>query len=219
MLVAVPVGHRSGSPASPAWEGPTLSTRQAARRPSATNRRDAADFEVPSLVMAGRSPSGSRAARRSLRVDTLASGSWPGGRASLRPGPPSSSAARPQAIIAAHPQRCTATLPPWKPILPLAVPHRWPRRGLRRGYAVRRRAAARPRTAPVSWLRSRSCLPIVGDNLRSSVRDTHEAFVRDRRVPCPQCSMFGQRWTSTKQCKPSKLAIYISNHTTCTIYI
>jgi hypothetical protein len=110
MLVAVPVGRRSGSPASPAWEGPTLSTRQAARRHRTTNRRDAADFEVPSLVMAGRSPSGSRAARRSLRVDTLASGSWPGGRASLRPGPPSSSAARPQAIIvltrSAAPQPC-----------------------------------------------------------------------------------------------------------------
>ena len=164
MLVAVPVGRRSGSPASPAWEGPTLSTRQAARRHRTTNRRDAADFEVPSLVMAGRSPSGSRAARRSLRVDTLASGSWPGGRASLRPGPPSSSAARPQAIIAAHPQRCTATLPPWKPILPLAVLHRWPRRGLRRGYGV-----------------TRSCLPIVGDNLWSPVRDAHEAFVSDHR--------------------------------------
>src|SRR5262249_39988654 len=39
----------------------------------ATNRREAADFEVPSPVMTGRSPSGSRTARRSLRVDTLIS--------------------------------------------------------------------------------------------------------------------------------------------------
>src|SRR5947209_15022579 len=40
---------------------------------SATNRRDAADFEVPSAAMTGRSPSGSRTARLSLRVDTLIS--------------------------------------------------------------------------------------------------------------------------------------------------
>ena len=40
---------------------------------SATNRRDAADFEVPSPAMTGRSPSGSRTARLSLRVDTLIS--------------------------------------------------------------------------------------------------------------------------------------------------
>ena len=40
---------------------------------SATNRREAADFEVPSPAMIGRSPSGSRTARLSLRVDTLIS--------------------------------------------------------------------------------------------------------------------------------------------------
>src|SRR2546430_3125263 len=40
---------------------------------SATNRREAADFEVPSPAMTGRSPSGSRTARLSLRVDTLIS--------------------------------------------------------------------------------------------------------------------------------------------------
>jgi hypothetical protein len=40
---------------------------------SATNRREAADFEVPSPVMIGTSPSGSRTARLSLRVDTLIS--------------------------------------------------------------------------------------------------------------------------------------------------
>ena len=40
---------------------------------SATNRREAADFEVPSPVMIGRSPSGSLTARLSLRVDTLIS--------------------------------------------------------------------------------------------------------------------------------------------------
>src|SRR5512135_1871806 len=40
---------------------------------SATNRREAADFEVPSPAIAGRSPSGSRTARLSLRVDTLIS--------------------------------------------------------------------------------------------------------------------------------------------------
>ena len=34
---------------------------------------EAADFEVPSPVMIGRSPSGSRTARLSLRVDTLIS--------------------------------------------------------------------------------------------------------------------------------------------------
>jgi hypothetical protein len=38
---------------------------------SATNRREATDFEVPSPAMTGRSPSGSRTARLSLRVDTL----------------------------------------------------------------------------------------------------------------------------------------------------
>ena len=36
---------------------------------SATNRREAADFEVPSPAMIGRSPSGSRKARLSLRVE------------------------------------------------------------------------------------------------------------------------------------------------------
>ena len=40
---------------------------------SATNRREATDFDVPSPVMAWRSPSGSRTARLSLRVDTLIS--------------------------------------------------------------------------------------------------------------------------------------------------
>jgi hypothetical protein len=40
---------------------------------SATNRRDAADFDVPSPATAGRSPSGSRTARRTLRVETLIS--------------------------------------------------------------------------------------------------------------------------------------------------
>ena len=40
---------------------------------SATNRREAADFEVPSPALASRSPSGSRTARLSLRVDTLIS--------------------------------------------------------------------------------------------------------------------------------------------------
>src|SRR5437588_595780 len=40
---------------------------------SATNRREAADFEVPSPAMTGRSPPGSRTARLSLRVDTLIS--------------------------------------------------------------------------------------------------------------------------------------------------
>ena len=40
---------------------------------SATNRREAADFEVPSPTSAGRSPSGSRTARLSLRVETLIS--------------------------------------------------------------------------------------------------------------------------------------------------
>ena len=40
---------------------------------SAMNRREAADLEVPSPVIAGRSPSGSRTARLSLRVDTLIS--------------------------------------------------------------------------------------------------------------------------------------------------
>ena len=39
----------------------------------ATNRREAADFEVPSPAVTGRSPSGSRTARLSLRVDTLIS--------------------------------------------------------------------------------------------------------------------------------------------------
>src|SRR5450830_1526200 len=38
---------------------------------SATNRRDAADFEVPSPAMAGKSPPGSRTARLSLRVDNV----------------------------------------------------------------------------------------------------------------------------------------------------
>jgi len=40
---------------------------------SATNRREAANFDVPSLGTVGRSPSGSRTARPSLRVDTLIS--------------------------------------------------------------------------------------------------------------------------------------------------
>jgi IS5 family transposase len=40
---------------------------------NATNRREAADFEVPSPAATGRSPSGSRTARLSLRVDTLIS--------------------------------------------------------------------------------------------------------------------------------------------------
>jgi hypothetical protein len=62
---------------------------------SATNRREAADFEVPSRAMTGRSPSGSRTARLSLRVDTLmSSGSWPSGQASPRALPPSRSAAQ-----------------------------------------------------------------------------------------------------------------------------
>jgi hypothetical protein len=45
----------------------------ASRSASATNRREAADFEVPSSAMTGRSLSGSRTARLSLRVDTLIS--------------------------------------------------------------------------------------------------------------------------------------------------
>ena len=40
---------------------------------SATKRREAADFDVSSPGFDGRSPSGSRTARRSLRVETLIS--------------------------------------------------------------------------------------------------------------------------------------------------
>jgi hypothetical protein len=42
-------------------------------RQGATNRREAADFEVPSPAVTGRSPSVSPTARLSLRVDTLIS--------------------------------------------------------------------------------------------------------------------------------------------------
>src|SRR6266567_8092869 len=97
---------------------------------SATNRREAADFEVPSPAMTGRSPSGSRTARLSLRVDTLISIRFMAQRpsqfsacAAVQVGSGSSWPSKPRTR-----GRWTATLPPWKPILPLVRPQRWPTR-------------------------------------------------------------------------------------------
>ena len=74
-----------------------------------------------------------------------ASGSWPSGQASPRPVPRSAGLSWPS------PRRCTATLPPWKPIFPLVLPSGG-RCGLRHDYAPRRRAAARHRKAFARWL-------------------------------------------------------------------
>ena len=63
------------------WDRSDASHSASRSADSATNRRDAADFEVPSPATTGRSPSGSRTARLSLRVDTLISirfmAQWP----------------------------------------------------------------------------------------------------------------------------------------------
>src|SRR5438132_10297395 len=66
---------------------------------SATNRREAADFEVPSPAMTGRSPSGSRTARLSLRVDTLISIRFMAQRPSQ-----SSACGNFMAVVTAHPR-------------------------------------------------------------------------------------------------------------------
>jgi hypothetical protein len=102
---------------------------------SATNRREAADFEVPSPAIVGRSPSGT--ARLSLRVDTLINIRF----IAQRPSQSSACAAVQVGSAASRPSklrtrgRCTVTLPPWKPIL--CAPS-GSRHGLRRGGAVRR---------------------------------------------------------------------------------
>src|SRR5215471_15824472 len=72
--------HACGGPAqrhrgvSPPLHVATDAIHSASRSAdSATNRREAADFEMPSPAVTGRSPSGSRTERLSLRVDTLIS--------------------------------------------------------------------------------------------------------------------------------------------------
>src|SRR5260221_10974825 len=93
---------------------------------SATNRREPADFEVPSPAMTGISPSGSRTARLSLRVDTLISIRF----MAQRPSQSSACAALQVGSATSWPSqlrtrgRCTTTLPPRKPIFP----QRWPTR-------------------------------------------------------------------------------------------
>jgi hypothetical protein len=110
---------------------------------SATNRREAADFDVPSPRTVGRSPSGSRTARLSLRVDTLISIRF----MAQRPSQSSAWAALQLGSAISWPPlrtrgRRTSTLPPWKPILPFVVPQRWPTRSPRLWRAPASRCAS-----------------------------------------------------------------------------
>ncbi len=94
----------------------------------------AADFDVPPPFSAGRSPSGRRTARASLRVETLMSI-----RFSAHLPSQSSSFATVQLgrgiSLPPLPRtrgRRTLTLPPLKPIGPSVAPQRWPLRSLAR---------------------------------------------------------------------------------------
>ena len=93
---------------------------------NATKRREAADFDVPSPLRAGRSPSGRRTARPNLRVDTLISMRL----SAHRPSQSSRTAAVQLGRGISSPSRArtrgrrTATLPPWKPSRPEVSPQR-----------------------------------------------------------------------------------------------
>src|SRR5262245_876866 len=141
----------------------------------ATNRREAADFEVPPPAMTGRSPSGSRTARLSLRVDTLISiRSWPTGQASLPPVPLSRSAAQ------LHGRRnCAPAGDAQQPCHHGSRSFLWScpsggRRGLRYDYAARRRVAARPRKAFVHPGRQTEALKGAVHILPSRLEAGHE---------------------------------------------
>ena len=110
---------------------------------------------MPSPAITGHRPR-ARTARLSLRVDTFISIRF----MAQRPSQFLACAAVQVGSGISWPSkrrtrgRWTATLPPWKPILPLVRPQRWPR-GLHRGYAAHQRAAGRPRIAFARWLQSR----------------------------------------------------------------
>src|SRR5439155_4957618 len=93
---------------------------------SATKCRDAADFDNPEPLAAGTSPSGKRTERPNLRVETLIS-IW---FIAQLPSQSSLNAASQQASACSLPskprsrRRSIATLPQWKPILPVVLPQR-----------------------------------------------------------------------------------------------
>jgi len=95
---------------------------------SATNRREAADFDRPALAGPGTSPSGNRTDRANLRVATLISISW------TLPEPVLRNCRLPtryRLLFPSKPRslgRSISTLPPWKPILPFVFPQRCARR-------------------------------------------------------------------------------------------
>jgi len=70
---------------------------------SATNRREAADFDRPALAGPGTSPSGNRTDRANLRVATLISISWTTSRASPPQLPPANSVQAALPVKAAKP--------------------------------------------------------------------------------------------------------------------
>src|SRR5664280_2908961 len=101
---------------------------------SATKRRETADFERPAPADAGTSPPGNRTDLAYLRVATLINiwfmdhlPSQSSATAASQLGTASSFPSKPRSL-----GRSISTLPPWKPILPLAFPQRcarrkWPR--------------------------------------------------------------------------------------------
>ncbi|MGX1412735.1 hypothetical protein AB7M43_002827 [Bradyrhizobium elkanii] len=97
---------------------------------SATNLREAADFEPPDPRGASTSPSSSRTARPNRCVDTLISIRF----IARRPSQSSCAAVSQLGIVTSRPStprtrgRSTSILPPWKPIRPRVRPQRCPLR-------------------------------------------------------------------------------------------
>src|ERR1700754_527931 len=123
--------------------------KSASAADSATNLREAADFEIPDPGGAGTSPSGSRTARPNRRVDTLISIRF----IAQRPSQSSCAAVSQLGIVTSRPSRprtrgrSTSILPPWKPIRPRVRPQR-----------CARRAASRPWRGPQAAVTSASII-------------------------------------------------------------
>lgn len=116
---------------------------------SATNRREAADFETPDPGGAGTSPSDSRTARPNRRVDTLISIRF----IAQRPSQSSAAAVSQLGIVTSRPStprtrgRSASIVPPWKPIRPRVRPQR-----------CAHRAASRPWRGPQATVTSASII-------------------------------------------------------------
>src|SRR5437763_3890564 len=144
---------------------------------SATQRREAADFDRPAPAGPGASPSGNRTDRANLRVATLISiwfmahfPSQSSATAASQLGTGCSFPSKPRSL-----GRSISTLPPWKPILPFVLPQRCARR-------LRPRACRGPQIACASRsiISPRASMPEARQNKLEARRNLRQGLKLQR---------------------------------------